>query len=695
MKRFILALALFALSFTGLPAQDHPFDYYYPTGMRLIENEYFNGYLARVRTLEYGFVNGVKVLDRRVIAQRGFSGYSFREIDFAYLQEGSVRINRRRLTNNNEVNFEGEIVYKLPKAGETATWTNSGQNDWGIPYFNYGESTRVTISYNGIKYQALRVIECEEYDDGAHTWTTFWVKNWGDALRIEKDGTITWMNAGLFDFDVKNCSAFKDALTRMKAIDAATRDPKQYSEGSVTFKPTTIPDDLRSFAVELKNAILNRSDLTPFLANPLLEAYQKESKAGKDATSAFAFYMKDSYFSGLDVLASYLDRLDEICSIEKFVTNGNESGYVFPCYLSCAKQFKTQEKVEGGVFVDRSASGLQLGVVNKRLNIYKSEDTASKIKYIAEPYKLVILNSGEWQNGIRWFKAYSTSESALGYVLANDLLHSNSYQFAIIKTGAGYKLSRVLGCDSNDYRFELEQSKRADEIEAFKKSTSSSTYSIINEYPEAHSFIKNAIDAEICNSAEAFSVASDGIEAGVYNINVNIKTMSKEDITVTNAESTQDRMTVVSQILNSSSVEKPKSLPIDQNMVKAIVSSCYDSGLIGAKYKTLDKYNVTCQIAGAYYYKATVEMSNVSLVMVLKKNQWTPDKGYEDVYLAHKDVCDYLINEAIKANPKIKKVPIDLMKLITPSGTKYCKIEKVISEKKQNTRYILGPQVVF
>ena len=673
MKRFILALALFALSFTGLPAQDHPFDYYYPTGMRLIENEYYNGYLARVRTLDYGFINGVKVLDRRVVANRGFAGYSFREIDFAFLKDNSIRINRRRVSNNMEVNFDEQIVFKLPKAGSTATWYNAVRSDFGISSSNYGESFRVTINYNGRKLPALRVIEWEEHGEGVKAWTTFWVKNWGDALRIEDDGTITWINEGLFDFDIKNNAAFKDAIARMKAIDLDVRTPKEYEGGGVSYKPSVIPADLKEFASKLMEAIVNRENLEPFLGEPLLGFYKNDRKVNDGSNEAFAYYMRDPYFSGFYVLARYLNNIENICTLEKIGNTSNETGYVFPGYLTCIKQYKGSEKVQNGVFVDKSGGEKQLGVIDKKTNFYKYRDTKEKVSYYASPYRLVILSDSQWDNGVHWFRATSFDWKTLGYVKADDLLYSDSYQFVITKTDNGYKLSYALGCDMNDTRFKGEQSLRASEIEQFKNSHKDYAYSIQSVYPKAYEAIWSGLNSKIADAVYRYSVSNNGIEEGPNIILLNLKITSRDVV----------------------SVNSVGTVPVERQVIKNVVADCYDMGAMEDYYLTMREYNYKMQVPGAITYNPQFTTARIKFNFSLKKNVWTPDKGYDAIYADNKVVCDYLISQAIKDNPKVKKVAIDIMRIDTPIGPKYCPVNTVVKEKKQNPRYVLGPEIVY
>lgn len=671
-KNCLLTLALCIASSTLL-AQNNPYDYYYPMDVQLIETEYYNGYEARYRYIKYDFVNLTKVLDRQVVANRGFSGLSFRDYDVDYVKNNTLYVNRIRVSGRSESTIEGYIIYKCPKGSETTTWVNSGRSSLGVYYYNNGEATRITIPYRGVTLQALRVIHWEEWGDGAKAETVFWVRNWGDALKFEADGTITWMNKGLFADDIKNTTAFKNALSRMKAIDDEQRATKVYNGGKVTFKPVAIPSDLLSFANEFKTAIKERKDLTPFLGGDLLANYQKDWEVRDNATESFAYYMKDPYFSGLDALADHLDSIEASCSIERFGQGGRTSYYVLPGYSSCIDQYKGNEEVHRGVLIDREEEGVKLGVVYKPLKAYKETKTNSKVNYTAEPYRLFIVSNGRWEDGVYWYRATTLDGKKMGYVRDKDIYLDEHYQFLIAKTEDGYRLTDVYSCYMTDTWYREEKNKRQREIEAFASEHENDAFSINTEFPDVSKSLKRVIDSNVANTMKDYSVFLKGLEESDYSLRFEARCLSRDRIEVKNTG----------------------WIPMDKAFITNAIAELYDNGQLRPATLLFQKYNHEIPLAGKYEYSQSLSAKHYSATMVLKNGQWIPDKNSVEVYNSNKAVCDTLVAELAANNPKAKKIILEWMTLTTPDGSKYTRIAETIKVKKQPDKFILGSEIVF
>ena len=224
-----IALAMFAFT-ASLFAQSNPYDYYYPMGVQLIETEYYNGYEARYRYIMYDFINLTKVVDRRVVANRSFNGYSYRDLDVDYVKNYTLYVNRIRANNLTDSQINDYIIYKCPKGTETTTWVNSGKSSLGVYYYNNGEATKVSISYNGRTFQALRVINWEEWGDGAKAETVFWVRNWGDAKQVS-DENMSHRVLRVMDKDANKAYAFNRHRPDIVLINLGTND----------FSPVAIP----------------------------------------------------------------------------------------------------------------------------------------------------------------------------------------------------------------------------------------------------------------------------------------------------------------------------------------------------------------------------------------------------------------------------------------------------------------------
>ena len=672
MKRYLFSFIVLATS-TIMMAQNNPRDYYYPMDMTLIEAEYLNvGIEARSRQIKYDFINFTRVVDRRVIANRGFNLNSFRDVDIDYVEGNTLFINRTRSNGSNESSMDGYIVYKLPKGNETIHWVNTGRTDQGISYHNNGESKKITIQYKGMTLQALRVTEWEEYDDGAKSSTVFWVKNWGDALKFSDDGTIMWMNKTLFDSDIKDNAAFINAIERMKAIDIETRTPKVYNEGKVSFKPVSIPSELKNFALDLKKAILERKDLSPYLGGELLDYYQSKIPYGDNATESFAIYMRDPYFSGLDELATLLDIIESSCSIEHYGADGEITYYVLPCYSKCIYQYKSDEKIYKGKFIRRPDPQPEIGVVYQPIKIYKKADVDSKVKYTAEPYHLLILNNRYMGTGTCWYTAYTLDEEELGYVLDKDIYLFNHNQFAFSKEDGKYKLSLIPSCNISDEQFKYEQEMRQMEKNDFQFEHKNDSYDINTISKEAGALICNGVESSIVKTLQQRYKAA-GIPEKVFTIEVSVKCFSHDRVEV--------------------NYEGDISLT-DEPIINA-AEECYDKGYLKPATLLFEKYNYEIPLPGLYKYKDTFKTTHITATFTLKKNEWIPDKNSVEIYKNNKTVCDYLLNEMIQSNPKIKKTTLDLIKIGTSNGYKYCNVEKVVKIKNQQDKYILGTEILY
>lgn len=657
----------------SLFAQSNPYDYYYPMGVQLIETEYYNGYEARYRYIMYDFINLTKVVDRRVVANRSFNGYSYRDLDVDYVKNYTLYVNRIRANNLTDSQINDYIIYKCPKGTETTTWVNSGKSSLGVYYYNNGEATKVSISYNGRTFQALRVINWEEWGDGAKAETVFWVLNWGDALKIEADGSITWMNTALFAADVQNTAAFKNAMARMKAIDDEQRATKVYNGGKVSFKPTTIPADLLAYANEFKSAIRARQDLTSYLGGDLLVNYKMDRAVKDNDTEAFAYYMKDPYFSGLDALAAYLDEIESTCTLEKRGPGGRTVCYVLPGYSTCIDQFKGKEEVHRGVLIERAEEGVKLGVIYKPLKAYKERNTNSKVNYQADPYRLLILSNGQWDNGVYWYRASTLDDKKMGYVRDGEVFLDEHYQFIFTKEENGYKLTDVYSCHMTDKQFNEEQRKREQEKAEFAAAHENDSFSINEEFPGVSNTLKGIIHTNVVNSVKDYSSFVRGLEEDDYTLRVEAKCYSQDRIEVKNKG----------------------DITIDKIFVKNAIAGLYEKGIMRPSTLLFKKYNYEIPFPGKYEYHTNLTIKHHMATMILKKGQWIPDKNSVDTYNGNKAVCDALVSELSAKDAKAKKLVLEWMSLDTPEGLKYAKVAETVKVKKQRDKFILGPEIVL
>ena len=665
MRRLFISFLLLSTSFFFAFSQETPGTYYYPLGMEVINTHYLYGTIIGQRYIEYDVVNFNLITDHRFMAARYANVSSYQQIDNVKATENALIVNRGKTTGMAEDFFDDFILFKVPKSSETLTWKNEGRSRRGQHYsYNY-EAKKVTISSNGLQVPAIRVIQWQLSGDGISGTATFWCKGLGDALSVNSEGDIVFINETVFDADIKNNKVVKDAITRISQLDALEKQPKELKDGKLDFKPAVIPSDLKVFAEKFRTAIINHEELAPYLGGELLEYYNTDIEFYDYASEAFSQYMKDPYFSGLEVLASELMNFNQV--------DGNDGFYTFPGFYYVLDDYFDDWDRSYRVSVTINDEEYTIGMIYKDTNIYKERSANSKIEYIANPYKAILLRNPRTEEGTTWYDTYSVKKEFLGYVQDNDIYTLKHYTFLIEKIEGSYKLVDVLVCSANDSSFESERQIREQEKQDFYKNHQQDSYNILYDFLEAHEVIQNEINIQMPKVLRSISEKGNGFTENIYNFNIKLSVYQRDSITVKNSGN--------------------MVFPVD--ILRNTINKCFDDGLMEKKTVVFEKYDYEVLIPGDFSYSNTFNVRPIHIILNLKNGEWTPDKQNSDLFITHKEVCQYLIGKELAQNPKLKKVEINILFFDSSLLQCYFEIADTIKGKKVPDRYLLGNQIEY
>ena len=633
--------------------------------MDVINTHYLNGYVAGQHYISYGMVNYKLVADHRFVASRFVAASSYRQIDDVNAIKNALVINRWKSNGTAEDGWHDFILYKVPKSTETLTWKNSGKSDIGMYYSYNNEAKKVTISYRNMQIQAIRVIEWQPWGDGINAQAIFWCKGLGDALRVDSDGKIVYVNEAVFGTDIVNNKAVKDATARIAQLDAIERQPKELKDGKVSFKPSTLPAELKDFAERFRTAIRNHEDLSAYIGKELLKFYKSDLTYRDNGTEGFARYMKDPYFSGLKVLAAELKYIEQSCVGDEY--------YYFPCFDESLEKYFENWQHKDDTHVKVKDQTYFYGMVYKNTYFYKEKINNQRYNYTASPYKVVLLQYVWDENGLRWHKAYSTKEDYLGYVHEDAIYVPGEYVFCIAKEDGEYKLVGVPECPATDDSFEYECYKRNQEKLTFYDEHKNEHYGFSQVFPNAYNEIMRTIDTDTPHALKIISDGKNGFTADKYFFNFDLSIYDRDSITVRNLGNID--------------------YPIE--VLRKAVNKCFDEGSMTRKTVVFEKYNYEVLISGTCHYSNIYDVIPIQMTLSLKNGEWIADKKHADLYAEHSKVCQHLIEAELTQNPKLKKVGINVIFFDSPDFKYYFKIASTVKVKKEADRYILGEQVRY